>query len=190
MKTRCKIPSFTDPPARTDTRDRAVLVDWGGTVMEDLPFFPGPMASWPEVRTVEGAEKALRTLHGDHIIALVTNASRSGEREIRAALSRAGLGAFVDRVYCPLETGHRKPSPALFSHVLDDLGLRPERAVMVGDDFETDVLGAAGCGIRAVWLNRDSREIRTGALYRTIHDLSSLPAAVSELLGNPPLKKA
>lgn len=50
--------------------------------------------------------------------------------------------------------------------------------MMVGDDFEADVLGASLCGIRAFWFNERSDEVREGELYRTIHDLRALPQAL------------
>ena len=43
-----------------------------------------------------------------------------------------------------------KPAPAFFQAVLRDLGVSAEEAVMIGDDVEADVLGAADCGLHAV----------------------------------------
>jgi FMN phosphatase YigB (HAD superfamily) len=38
----------------------------------------------------------------------------------------------------------------MFSRALQSLGLSPAEAVMVGDSFENDVLGARAFGLRAV----------------------------------------
>jgi HAD superfamily hydrolase (TIGR01458 family) len=43
-----------------------------------------------------------------------------------------------------------KPAPQFFRTALDRIGCPPERAVMVGDDLRTDVLGAQAFGIRGV----------------------------------------
>jgi len=43
-----------------------------------------------------------------------------------------------------------KPAAGFFEAVLGELGVGPDRAVMVGDDLEADVLGAQAAGIRAV----------------------------------------
>jgi FMN phosphatase YigB (HAD superfamily) len=50
---------------------------------------------------------------------------------------------------------------------------------MVGDDFDSDVIGAIRCGIRAVWYNEQSTEVRKAEMYQTIHDLRSLPEALN-----------
>jgi HAD superfamily hydrolase (TIGR01458 family) len=43
-----------------------------------------------------------------------------------------------------------KPSPAYFAAALDELGVDPANATMVGDDVETDVLAAMAVGMRGV----------------------------------------
>jgi FMN phosphatase YigB (HAD superfamily) len=37
---------------------------------------------------------------------------------------------------------------------LDHFGIPPERAVMVGDNYEADILGAHGTGLQAIWITR------------------------------------
>jgi HAD superfamily hydrolase (TIGR01458 family) len=43
-----------------------------------------------------------------------------------------------------------KPSRSFFELVLEDLGMGPESAAMVGDDVETDVGGAIGAGLAGI----------------------------------------
>lgn len=160
---------------------RAVLIDWGDTLMKDFTQYEGPMFSWPRVEMVEHADKVLRALRVDYLLALVTNAADSGEEDIKAALDRVGIGSLLDRVYCYQGVGRKKPSSDFFRYVLDDLGLEPLQAVMVGDDFEKDILGANRCGIKAVWFNPHSSDIRTGNMYRTISHLRSLPEVIADL---------
>lgn len=42
-----------------------------------------------------------------------------------------------------------KPAPAFFRAVLDDLGVEPAEAIMIGDDVEADVVGALDNGLQA-----------------------------------------
>jgi putative hydrolase of the HAD superfamily len=65
---------------------------------------------------------------------------------------------------------------------LQDLGLTVDDVVMVGDSFESDVMGANRMGIRAIWLNERSAELRTGEMYRTIRNLSELPQVLEEFV--------
>jgi len=151
-----------------------VLFDWGDTLMRVLDY-PGPMRSWPKVEAIPGAWAALKSLEGRIGIALATNAADSQEWEIRDALGAVGLEGFVDRIYCFKSVGHRKSSPPFFAHVLKDLGLPAGQLVMVGDDFEQDVTAAIAMGMRAVWFNERTEEIRTGEGFQTVRALAELP---------------
>ena len=99
------------------------------------------------------------------------------------ALRRVGLDRFIDRVYCCRKVGYKKPSQEFFAYALNDLGLDASSVIMVGDDFESDVLGAVRCGIRAVWLNAQSGEERRSEMYQIGHDLRSPPTVLSKFEG-------
>ena len=157
-------------------RARCVLFDWGDTLMRDFPEFVGPMSAWPRVETIAHAQDALSALRSmGCFLALATNAADSAESQIWEALRRGGLGGLLDRVYCLGNVGHRKPSASFFEFILRDLALARTDLVMVGDDYEVDVLGANAAGIRAVWFSAGCEDERVGEMYRTVHDLAFLP---------------
>ena len=58
-----------------------------------------------------------------------------------------------------------KPSPEAFSSALRLLGLAAERAAMVGDDIETDVLAAQAAGLTGVLVK--TGKFRQDALVRS-----------------------
>jgi len=155
---------------------RCVLFDWGDTLMRDFPEFSGALATWPRVESLPCAREALDTLRSrGWLVVLATNAVDSDEAAIWEALRRSGLGDSLDRIYCFRNVGHRKPDPAFFDFVLQDLGLGRSEVVMVGDDFDVDVAGANAAGLRAVWLSPDSEQARSAGTHRMIRDLASLP---------------
>ena len=156
-----------------------LLFDWGDTLMRTFDY-PGPMASWPKVEALPGALELLRSLQGQVGIALATNAKDSREDEIRAALALVGLESFVDRIFCFRSVGQKKSSPPFFTHVLEQLDLPVQQLIMVGNDFEEDVLAANAAGIKAVWFNARDQESRSGADFRTIHALTELPERLEE----------
>ena len=149
--------------------------------MREFPDFSGPMAEWPRVELVRHVPEVLEDLSKSWELALATNAVNSNEEQIWAALRRVGLNRFLGKVYCFRKIGHKKPSPEFFGYILDDLGLEGSTVFMVGDDFESDVLGAVRCGIRAVWFNEHSNEARKAKSYDTIHDMRSLPQTLVTL---------
>lgn len=151
-----------------------VLFDWGDTLMVDDPAQTAPMTEWPEVRSVPGSHSVLAHLKAaGKTVCLATAAEVSDEAQIRAALARVGLEAFISRVFCFKNTGLPK-SEAFYRHILAELKLDPARALMVGDSFEKDVQAANAAGIAAVWLNARNSEERTGAHYLTVHSLDEL----------------
>jgi len=153
-----------------------VLFDWGDTLMRVFPEYKGKMKDWPRVQEIPGARKALHALHGRIGIALATNATDSEEADIRQALERVDLNSFIKRIYCYSSVGSRKSSPDFFSHVVKDLRIPADHLVMVGDEFAEDVEAAQAAGLRAVWFNPRTPEVRTGHSLATLHHLDHLPA--------------
>lgn len=45
-----------------------------------------------------------------------------------------------------------KPQPAYYREILEQVGARPETALMVGDNWENDVLPAIHLGLRVFWI--------------------------------------
>ena len=66
-----------------------------------------------------------------------------------------GLEHHFDSIIGSWHVGLRKPMPEIFHLALSDLGVRAEEAIMVGDSWENDVVGANGVGIRSFHLARD-----------------------------------
>lgn len=65
-----------------------------------------------------------------------------------------GIDEYLDPIIGSLHVGFAKPSPEIFHLALSALGVGPEEAVMVGDDWGLDVLGSSGVGMRGVHLVR------------------------------------
>jgi len=171
-----------------------VFLDWGDTLMVDHTAQSGPMAAWPEVNEVDGAQDALRRLRPHYRLIVATNADDSGERDVLAALSRVGLDGLVDGVVSSRDVGARKPDAFFYRAALLRAGraglpLAPGRAVMVGDSWPNDVAGARAAGLRAVWLNPAKARRPSGAAApdAEIRKLADLPEALARLAGAAPV---
>lgn len=46
-----------------------------------------------------------------------------------------------------------KPDPKIFLHALNEMGVKPEHAVYVGDNYFADVIGAQNAGMKAVLID-------------------------------------
>jgi putative hydrolase of the HAD superfamily len=151
-----------------------VLFDWGDTVMHDNPALTVPMVEWETVEAIEGIAEVLAYLRssGRRII-LATSADISDENQIRAALARGGLDKYFMHIYCFKNTGLSK-GEAFYRHILSDLHIPADGALMVGDHFAKDVQAANAVGLSAVWFNPKSDETRKGDLYTTVHSTQEL----------------
>jgi HAD superfamily hydrolase (TIGR01549 family) len=49
-----------------------------------------------------------------------------------------------------------KPNPEYYEEILSHLAVDPDQAIMVGDDWENDILGANHAGIHTYWITQDS----------------------------------
>ncbi len=108
-------------------------------------------------RAIPGAGAFLRHLRSVGVaVAVVTNNLRSEQEE---KLRVTGLKHFVDHLICSEQVGVTKPDPRIFRVALRRAGAHPRTAVMVGDSWESDIVGAARAGIRSVWFHRDRRPL-------------------------------
>jgi putative hydrolase of the HAD superfamily len=139
------------------------------------------MSAWPQVEAIPYALETLSTLHPTCTICLATNAADSTEAEIRLALARVDLDPYLDRVYCFRKIGYKKPLPEFFNFILEDLALLPSQVVMIGDDYDADILGALHSGLHAVWLHPRPSPQPSNLHLQIIPDLSLLPSALHNI---------
>jgi len=101
-------------------------------------------------RPLDGALEALAGLRAAlPRLALVTNGAAAPQR---AKLERFDLARFFDHVQVEGEFGAGKPDAAVWVHVLERLGSAPGRTLMVGDNYECDVVGPLEAGLHAAWI--------------------------------------
>ena len=101
------------------------------------------------------AEALVRDLARDHRLALVTNGAPDVQRE---KLSQTALASFFEVTVISGEIGIGKPDPRIFEAALASLEIGPNDAVMIGDSLARDIAGAHAAGLRAIWIDRASRE--------------------------------
>lgn len=90
----------------------------------------------------------------------------------RGKLETVGLTDMFEVIVVSEEVQAPKPRPQMFEKALQELHLRPEETVYVGDVFAKDVLGAYRLGIRPVWFWPEHRGC--SADVTVIHRLSEL----------------
>jgi FMN hydrolase / 5-amino-6-(5-phospho-D-ribitylamino)uracil phosphatase len=74
-----------------------------------------------------------------------------------ADLQRIGIHTHFVHHICARDSGVAKPDPRIFLAAAERLGVVPDRILHVGDDPQTDVVGARDAGLRTAWINRDGQ---------------------------------
>ena len=99
-----------------------------------------------------------------------------------------GLRAHFGAIAISETVGRRKPHAEIFEVLLDELGVKPEETLHVGDNLVADVLGASALGMRTAWITRRVRDPQSALSgYEgqppdfQIRDLSELPAILEQL---------
>lgn len=124
-------------------------------------------------RPVAGAPELLAEVRrrGARVVAVTNNLVSEQEDKLR----HIGVRHLFDELVISEAAGVNKPDPAIFELALRAAGVTANEAVMLGDSWENDVLGAIGSGIAAAWLDRTGMGVPDGSV--PVLALSSLEPA-------------
>ena len=93
----------------------------------------------------------LKTLKEQNLImGLLTNL----DSDMESICLQLGLKPYLSFIITSGEVGADKPHPPIFQGALQQAGVDAAAAVHVGDQYQTDVIGARGVGITPVLLDR------------------------------------
>jgi HAD superfamily hydrolase (TIGR01509 family) len=131
---------------------------------------------------IAGARALLERLRGTARIAIVSNNARD---EQLSKLRACKLDDLVDAFVFWEDAPAAKPDPSMFRVSLERLRARAHDAVVVGDSWASDVIGAAAAGIRAVWFNRRGVPCPDAGLATEIRALEPTESVARVILGLP-----
>lgn len=154
------------------------LGDWAG-------LCPHLAAAWRRefldaIRPREGVTALLSQLRRHGVpVAVVSNGLGAFQAE---KIARLRLTPYfpAGALYTSAEYGAAKPETCLFLAPLAKMGLDAGEAVLVGDSYFTDVVGAIAAGLRVIWLN-PTGWLPPGGL-RAVITVASFPAAARAVL--------
>ncbi|MCY9091821.1 HAD family hydrolase [Bacillus mojavensis] len=115
----------------------------------------------------------LDQLKGKYELLLLTNGDPSLQKEKLAGVPE--LAPYFNEIVISGAFGKGKPDASIFEHCLQLMNIQKEDAVMVGDNLNTDILGASRAGIKTVWINRTDKknetEVTPDYIISSLHDL-------------------
>jgi YjjG family noncanonical pyrimidine nucleotidase len=122
---------------------------------------------------IEDAAEVLEALHGKYRMAILTNGLQVVQR---GRLSRSVIRHHIAEVIISEEIGFSKPAKEYFEVALARLGHpSPREALMIGDGWTSDIIGAVQHGLDACWYNPGQKPRPTDCkLTREINSLREL----------------
>jgi putative hydrolase of the HAD superfamily len=78
------------------------------------------------------------------------------DKDMADLFLKLGMKPYVDFYVTSQEAGCDKPAPEIFNLALKKANIKPEESIYIGDQYESDILGARAVGIRGVLIDRDN----------------------------------
>ncbi len=86
----------------------------------------------------------------DYILAILTN----GFKEVQnKKLKNCNIDHYFSKIISSEDVGYQKPRPEIFHYAISSLNAKKSQSIMIGDDFENDILGACNYGIDTIFVN-------------------------------------
>lgn len=87
-------------------------------------------------------------------------------------LANASILPYFEHIISSEKVGVKKPNPKIFNYALEIANAKSKESIMIGDNFEADILGARGVGMHTIFCNFDKEEVIVNG--RSISELVQL----------------
>ena len=146
---------------RSEAETRAMWQEYEAVVLRDAGIEPDPglidqllsdMQQAPFERVLFGdVMPALDALRRRGLrMGLVSNV----DKDIKPLLDMLQLSPYLDVVLTSKDIGATKPDPRIFQEAVRRAGVAAPETLYVGDQYQIDVLGARGAGLKGLLLDR------------------------------------
>ena len=116
-----------------------------------------------------GVYELLGYLGKKYALHIITN----GFEEVQfTKMEHSKLDVHFSQVITSEKAGYKKPSPEIFLHAFELTNSGPEEAIMVGDSYEADIVGAKSVGMDQVFFNTKKEVIHEN--YQVTHEIHQL----------------
>lgn len=98
----------------------------------------------------EGAFEILEHLSVKYQLHIITN----GFHEVQhLKLEKSGIANYFKHIITSESVGFQKPHPDIFYHAMKIANTTPQESIMIGDNWEADIMGAYHCGMQVIFCN-------------------------------------
>ena len=137
--------------------ESAIQVDLNAEYLHLLPRKP---------HLLESARAVLDYLKGRYTMRIITN----GFADIQAVkMDSAEISHFFTHVVTNGVIDAKKPDPVIFQYALEISGADVAESLMIGDNYEADIMGAKGVGMDTVFYNTAGAVVSDPPTYDIRH---------------------
>ncbi len=80
-------------------------------------------------------------------------------------LQTSGMAKYFDKVITSEEAGFKKPDVRIFNFAFEKSGALPQNSIMIGDDYEVDIIGAKGVNMQQIFFDPEKKFSENGSTY-------------------------
>lgn len=121
--------------------ESAVQADLNAEYLKLLPYKP---------HLLESARDILDYLNGRYVMHIITN----GFAEIQAIkMNSSAIAHYFVNVITSEKANAKKPDPRVFQYAMEISGTTAAESLMIGDNYEADILGAKSVGLDTLFYN-------------------------------------
>ena len=103
-----------------------------------------------KTRLIDGTIELLEYLKPRYKMHIISN----GFREVQfRKIDNSGLRPYFDKIILSEDVGINKPHPNIFTYALKNTNSRRDQTLMIGDNWEADIVGARNSRIDQLWFN-------------------------------------
>ena len=137
-----------------------VIFRWPGCFENTDAAVEFYMNNYPKLLIISSeTESMLKDLDSHGVsYGIVTN---GGSEMQWAKIHGSGLSNFTENVLVSGDVGIEKPAPDIFRIAMDMIGADKDKTLFVGDNPDTDILGAYTYGLKTAWISLDREWERT-----------------------------
>lgn len=114
----------------------------------------------------EGAHEILEHLQSKYKLHIITN----GFNEVQyKKLDNSDLSKYFDKIITSEDAGVKKPNSKIFKYALEIAEATSKESIMIGDNWEADVMGAIENGLDAIFFNYEKQPVSEN--IKSVHQL-------------------